>query len=262
MSEKKPAARREIKVAVAYPPHVTLLPPEVGQRKAANRARGRAIFVAIIAAGVAILAAVGANLVSFQRVLALDSARATTLSLTQQQGEYSEVRQASHRLQSSTSARIFATSTEISVKALLDGLGSKLSAGMLIRSYDFETATPLLGYGEPVSPLDPQRMAQFTIEVGANTIAEIDAWVRKAPDVAGVIGASVVSVEEDDGLYVASVSVFVSSDALLHRFDGFVPEGEAVEEEAEPAPSPTPTADPSQTPTPTDTPAPADGTTD
>lgn len=254
MSEKKPAARREIKVAIAYPPFVTLLPPEVGQRKAANRARGRAIFVAIVALGVAILAAGAANLVALQRVAALDTARATTLDLTQQQGEYSEVRAADQLLRSSTAARIFAASTEISVKSIIDGLSGKLTPGMAIGEYDFDTATPLLGYGEPVSPLDPDRMAQFSLAVGAATIAEIDAWVRAGIDVAGVIDVSVVSIEEDEGIYIGHVAIFVSRDALLHRFDGFVPEGGAAEEEAVPSPS--------ETPAPTETPAPADGKTD
>jgi len=260
MSEKKPAVRREFKIAIAYPPQVRLLPPEVGQRKAANRARSRAIVVAVIALGVAILAAAGANLVSLQRVVALDSARATTLSLTEQQGEYTDVRSANLRLQSSRSARIFAASTEISLKKILDGLGSKLTAGMLVDGYDFETATPLLGYGDPISPLDPERMARFSITVSAKTIPEIDAWVRKATAVAGVADSALVSVEEEQGRYVGTVSIFVNSDALLHRFDGVVPASEATEEEAEPAPSAT--ADPLQTPSPTDSPAPADGTTD
>ncbi|EAR25712.1 hypothetical protein A20C1_07528 [marine actinobacterium PHSC20C1] len=258
MSEKKPAARREVKVAIAYPPHVRLLPPEVGQRKAANRARGRAIFVAIVALGVAILAAGAANLYALQRALALDSARETTLSLTEQQGEFSDVRTANQLLQSLTTARIFATSTEISVKRVIEGLGSKLSSGMAINTYDFETATPLLSYGDSLSPLDPERMAQFAIEVSADSIADIDTWVRKAPDVAGVIDASLVVVKrQTDGTYIAQVAVFISQDVLLHRFDGVEPVEEAVEEE----PAPSPTADPTQTPSPTDSPAPTDGST-
>jgi hypothetical protein len=238
MSDKKPAVRREVKVSIAYPPHVRLLPPEIGQRKAANRARGRAILVAIVALGVAILAAGAANVYTVQRALALDDARATTLSLTEQQGEYSDVRSANQLLQSITTARIFATSTEISVKKLIEGLGSKLSSGMVINAYDFETATPLLGYGQPISPLDPARMAQFSIEVAAGTIAEVDAWVRKAPEVAGVVDATLVVVKQQtDGTYIAVVTVFVSTDVLLHRFDNFVPAEGAVEEEPEPSPT-------------------------
>lgn len=251
MSDKKPAARREVKVAIAYPPHVRLLPPEVGQRKAANRARGRAIFVAIIALGVAILAAGAANLFSLQRVLALDNARATTLSLTQQQGEYTDVRTANQKLQSSTSARIFATSTEISVRTILSGLGGKLSSGMAIGAYDFETATPLLGYGESVSPLDPERMAMFNIRILAPTLAQLDVWVRSGVDVPGVADISVVSAEWDEaGYYTGQVAVLISRDALLHRFDGFVPEGEEADSEEEAAPAPTETPAPSETPAP------------
>ncbi|MGV8852780.1 MAG: fimbrial assembly protein [Rhodoglobus sp.] len=255
MSDKKPVARREVKVAIAYPPHVRLLPPEVGQRKAANRARGRAIFVAIIALGVAILAAGGANLVALQRVLALDTARTTTLSLTQQQGEYNDVRTANQQLQSSTSARIFATSTEISIRTVLGDLGDKLTPGMAIGAYDFETATPLLGYGVSVSPLDPERMAMFSMRILAPTLAELDVWVRSGGDVAGVADISVVSAEwNEEGFYTGQVAILVSRDALLHRFDGFVPEGEEAESEEDAAPAPT------ETPVPSETPAPAVGT--
>ena len=216
MSEKKPTARREVKIAVAYPPIAHLLPPEVGQRKAANRARGRAIFMAIIALGVAILAAAGANLVAFQRGLTLESARATTLSLTQQQGEYSEVRAANQALQSSKTARVFIASTEVSIQALTLAMGSKLTEGMVISNYNFDTATPMLGYGDSVSPLEPERMAEFTIELDAPSMEAIDAWVRAVPDEFGLADVTLVSAEQEEGVFSAQVVVFVNWEALLH----------------------------------------------
>ncbi|MBH0053270.1 fimbrial assembly protein [Salinibacterium sp. SWN139] len=182
--------------------------------------------------GVAILAASAVNLLSLQRTLALENARATTLALTQQQGEYNEVRTASQLLQSTTAAQIFATSTEISVQTVVDDLGDKLTGAMFFSSYSFETATPLLGYGASVSPLDPERIAQFSIEITASSVAEIDSWVRSAPDVDGVADVSLVSVKQEEGTYLAQVAVFVTRDALLHRFDGFVEEEEGADEAA------------------------------
>lgn len=245
MSEKKPAARREIRVAIAYPPSVNLLPPEVGQRKAAARARGRAIFVALIAVGVAVLVAAGANVYSLQRQAALDDARARTLSLTADQGEYNDVRTANQLLISTEAARVFAYSTEVSIKGLIDSINSKLSSGMAITDYGFDTANPLQVFAPSVSPLDAESMASFSLEVTAGSVAEIDAWVRKLRSVDGVVQASLESTQSEEGSsFTASVMVRVDETALLHRFDGVVDEAEPAADEAEPAPtnSPEPTS--------------------
>jgi len=252
MSDKKPVARREVKVAIAYPPFVSLLPPEVGHRKAAARARGRAVFLAIIALAIAILAAGAANVYALQRAVSLENARTLTRTLTEQQAEYSEVRSANQLLQSTESARKFAHSTEVSVKKLIDGLSSKLSSGMKITEIRFATANPLQAFGQGVSPLDPESMGTFSMEVQGSSVAAIDAWVRKAADVDGITDATLVSVRSsDDGVFTASVVVFVNSNALLHRFDGVV-----IEPEEEEAPAP------EETPSPTTTPEPTPGTND
>ncbi|QYH35332.1 fimbrial assembly protein [Salinibacterium sp. M195] len=252
MSDKKPTVRREVKITIAYPPTVNLLPPEVGQRKAAARARGRAIFIALIALGVVILAAAAANLYALQRAISLENARALTLSLTAQQGEYNEVRSANQLLQSTQAARIFALSTEVSVKSLTDGLGTKLSSGMAVTSFVFDTATPLQEYGQSLSPLDPAGMAKFSVEVSAPSQSAVDVWVRALPSLNGVLDAALVatSLNEDGGL-TATVSVFVGTDALLHRFDAVAEEDDAAAEEEsaeQPAETPAPATSPEPTP--------------
>jgi len=248
MSDKKakaPKARKELKVPTAYPPHVNLLPPEVGQKKQAARARGRAIFVAIVAIGVVVLASAGTNLYALQRSLALETARTQTQNLINQQGEYNDVRVASQMVQSTTSARLFATSTEISLNTMVVAMNKQLGEGGAVVSYSFETATPLQTYGESTSVLDPQRIAQVALEVSFSSVAAMDAWVRYLPSTNGITDATLVSVEqESDGSYTAAVVVFVNQDALLNRFDTTASEAEEVDEEAEPAPAPTETPTP------------------
>ncbi|MBH0082528.1 fimbrial assembly protein [Salinibacterium sp. SWN167] len=249
--QKAPKARKELKVPTAYPPYVNLLPPEVGQKKAAARARGRAIFVAIIAIGVVVLASAGMNLYALQRYLALENARSLTQSLLTQQGEYNDVRVASQMVQSTQSARIFALSTEISLNSIVLGLNKLLPSASAVVSYSFETSTPLQAYGESTSVLDPLRIGQLAMEVNFPSVSDVDKWVRAAQNVDGVTDATLVTVEmEEDGSYTAAVIIFVNDEALLHRFDGVVAEAE--EAEAEPAPEPAP--EPTSTPAPTEEP--------
>ena len=246
---KAPKARKELKVPTAYPPYVNLLPPEVGQKKQAARARGRAIFVAIVAIGVVILASAGTNLYALQRTLALDTARAETQNLINQQGEYNDVRIASQMVQSTTSARLFATSTEISLNAIIVAINKKLGANSAVVSYSFETSTPLQAYGESTSVLDPLRIAQVALEVTFPSVAAADSWVRSLAAIDGITDATLVSVElEAEGTYTAAVVIFVSEDALLKRFDPAAEQAEEAEAEPEPATTETPTP----TPTPTE----------
>ncbi|MGV8913707.1 MAG: fimbrial assembly protein [Rhodoglobus sp.] len=255
MSENKvkPAKpRKELKVPTGYPPEVKLLPPEVGQQKAASRARSRAILVAIIAVGVVVLAAAGSNLYSFQRLLALQGAQAQTKTLIIQQGEYNNVRAADQMVKSTTSARIFAMSTEISLNDLVRALASKFvpDSGAGVYSYGFETATPIQTYGESTSLLDPDRLGQLTLQIGFPSVAAADEWIRAIRDIKGVAGSALVSVErQEEGSYQASVIVFIDEFALLHRFDGFETEN-SEETASEPTPSPTGSPDPATTPTP------------
>lgn len=252
-NEKAPKTRKEIRVPTAYPPHVNLLPPEVGQKKQAARARGRAIFVAIVAIGVVILASAGTNLYALQRSLALDTARTQTQNLINQQGEYNDVRVASQMVQSTKSARLFATSTEISMNTLVVAMNKQLGEGGAVVSYSFETSTPLQAYGESTSVLDPQRIAQVALEVTFSSVAAADAWVRYLPSVNGITDATLVSVEQEtEGTYTAAVVVFVNQDALLNRFDTAAGEADEAEEQAEEEAEPAPTATPTPTPTATE----------
>ncbi|MBH0109746.1 fimbrial assembly protein [Salinibacterium sp. NG22] len=250
--KKAPKARKELKVPTAYPPYVNLLPPEVGQKKAAARARGRAIFVAIIAIGVVILASVGMNLYALQRYLALENARSLTQSLLTQQGEYNDVRVAGQMVQSATNARIFATSTEVSVEDIITALGKNIpdSAPGII-SYSFETATPLQAFGAGISVLEPERIAQFAMEISFATIADADKWLRSTPDVEGVFDATLVDAESaEDGTVTVNVVIYLDDEALVHRFDEVELDPEAEETEATPAPAETP--EPTSTPSPTE----------
>nr|WP_141629955.1 fimbrial assembly protein [Salinibacterium sp. PAMC 21357] len=190
----------------------------------------------------AILVAVGANIYSLQREAALDDARARTLSLTADQGEYNDVRSANQLLISTEAARVFAYSTEVSVKGLIDGLNSKLSSGMSITDYSFDTANPLQVFAPSVSSLDAESIASFSLEVIAGSVAEIDAWVRELPSVDGVVQATLISTKSDDGSsFSGTVIVRVGETALLHRFDGVVEEAEPADESA-PTNSPEPTS--------------------
>lgn len=248
---KQTKPRKETKVSTGYPPEVKLLPPEVGQQKAASRARSRAILVAIIALGVVVLAAAGSNLYSFQRLLALESARAETQTLIIKQGEYNDVRAADQLLKSTTNARIFAMSTEISLNDLVRSLASKFvpDSGAGVFSYGFETATPIQAYGESTSPLDPVRLGQLSLEVSFPSVAAADEWIRAIRDVKGVAGSTLVAIErQEEGPYQASVIVFIDESALLHRYDGFEAEEAAAEPES--TPSPTASPDPAGTPSP------------
>ncbi|CAO1653514.1 Fimbrial assembly protein [Salinibacterium sp. NYA9b] len=251
--KKAPKARKELKVPTAYPPYVSLLPPEVGQKKAAARARGRAIFVAIIAIGVVILASVGMNLYALQRYLALENARALTSSLIEQQGQYNDVRVAGQLVQSTTSARIFALSTEVSVQDTIAALGKKLPTGAAVLSYSFETSTPFQPYGEDTSVLDPDRLAQFGMEISFANLADADKWVRSTSSIAGVLDATLVNAESElDGSFTADVVVFLDLESLVHRFDGVEDEAETEEPEPESTPAPSESAEPTSTPAPTE----------
>tara|TARA_R110002051_G_scaffold89169_1_gene157280 strand:+ start:7903 stop:8688 length:786 start_codon:yes stop_codon:yes gene_type:complete len=252
MSDKNVAAksRKELKVPTAYPPYVNLLPPEVGQKKQAARARARAIFVAIVAIGVVVLASAGTNFYALQRTLALEIARTETQSLINQQGDYNEVRVASQMVQSTKAARLFATSTEISMNTIILAMNKKLGSGAAVVSYSFETSTPLQAYGESTSVLDPLRIAQVALEVSFPNVAAADNWVRSLSSIEGITDASLASIElETDGTYTAAVVAFINENALLNRFDPSAAETEEVEE-AESEPEPTPA--PSSTPTPTE----------
>ncbi|MBH0129936.1 fimbrial assembly protein [Salinibacterium sp. NK8237] len=235
MSEKKPVTRREVKVPFGYPPLVSLLPPEVGERKAAASARGRAIFVALIALGIAVLVAVGANIYQLQRAATLENARSLTLSLIEQQGQYEEVRVASAQLKSAEAAQLFITSTEISTETLIKALDAQLSSGMTITAYSLQTANPLQVFAESLSPIEPDSIGLLSVSVTAPTLAAIDVWLRKAPTIDGLLDGSVtqISANEDDGSYAAIVSVFVGDEALLHRFEEIPEDAETAESTSE-----------------------------
>ncbi|MBH0008445.1 fimbrial assembly protein [Salinibacterium sp. SWN1162] len=201
-----------------------------------------------MAVGISVLAAVGANIYQLQRAVTLENARSQTLSLTTQQGEYSEVRTASQLLSSTEAARVFAYSTEVSVKGLIDGLNSKLTSDMVVSTYSFDTANPLQAFSPSVSPLDTESMAAFSLEVTGGSVAVIDDWVRKISSVDGVVQATLLSTTREEGsTFSGSVVVLVGDAALLHRFDGIVADAEAADDEAaatETTPAPTNSPEP------------------
>lgn len=239
-------------LVIGGPAKADLLPPEVGAAAQGRVARRNAIGLVILAVLIVVAGYAGATFLALGAQVQLDAANQRTQDLLVEQAKYSEVRGVKSLLQTATAARIAATSTEIDWKSYLDDIQAILPEGTLVTNVVAQAATPLSEFAQPSVPLQGDRIGELTFTATSASLPDVEAWLQSLAKLRGYVDAAPGSVNlQADGTYQVSITMHISKDALLLRFDDVAREAQEkarAERDAakgiEPSPSPSNTEEP------------------
>ena len=258
-------------------PRVSLLPPELEERKRSAATRRLAAMIVFIAIAIAAVGSGAAWLYQLERQGRLDAARRETAALIQQQAKYAEVRAQAAVVEAANGARLQIAGTEVDWQPYLEKAIALLDPSSGIWQIQVATKTPLEYYEPGLGVLMPPRIGAVIWEVSFPNLASMHKWVRELSELPGYVDARPTKASWDatNSYYRVIVEYTFDEEALAHRYDGL--EGEETEtptepvrqepeyrdddEDSETASDPEP--DPSETPNPSGspTPTPSAGTT-
>lgn len=214
---------RELKeeaLVIGAEPRVDLLPPEVLRRRAAKATRRR-LGVGVVASVVVVALAVGGCFaLSVQAQVQLLEAQARTSEIIAEQGDYVEVTKVKFHLDLATAAQQVGASTEIAWKDYLTQVQATLPASVTIDTVTIDSATPVAVYGQPTAPLQGSRMATVSFSAQSAVLPDVPTWLRALATLPGYADAlpGSVNLDETTGVYTASITMHVNSDAFSKRF--------------------------------------------
>lgn len=255
-------------VVVGGEPRVSLLPPELEQRKRAAATRRLAVIVVFIAIAIGAVGTGAAWLYQIERNGRLDAARLETAALLQQQAKYADVRSAAIVVAAANDARIQVAATEIDWQDYLQKALDKLPAGAVVDHVQVDSSTVMQTYSPPTAPLQPARIGAISWEVYFPTVASVDDWIKGLEDLVGYVDARPTGVAWDANrsMFKAGV-IFTYNEAILaHRYDTAADEGdtdgeaEPVVDEPEPSATPNPSGSATPSPSGSVTPSPSTST--
>ncbi|MGU3410792.1 hypothetical protein ACLBWP_11835 [Microbacterium sp. M1A1_1b] len=201
-------------------PRADLLPTEVHvhrrQRAAVRRAWAGVVIVAV-AVGIG---AVAGGLAKSSEDTRLAAAQAETVSLLQQQRQFSDVRAAEADTSLLQAAQQVGGSTEIDWSQMLGSVQSKLPSGVRISGVTIDSASATTAYVQSIDPLQGQRIATLTIDAKTAELPSVPAWLDSVHSVTGFVDATANSVTRDDttGDYTVNLTIHLDEKALDGRF--------------------------------------------
>jgi len=205
--------------ALGGEPRVSLLPDEVHDFHKARRVRRRLVGAALAALIVVGVGIAGAFVLSTSAEAALAAARERTLQLTEQEAEFSELRQVQSGIALVEAGQQVGASTEVDWKKYLQNLASTLPAGVTITTVGIDTASPFVDYAQSTIPLEGSRIATLTFAAMSPTLPSIPAWLDGLATLPGFADATPGSVAgQEDGSYIVNITMHINSDAFESRF--------------------------------------------
>jgi len=218
MSRKTQSSGR---LVVGGPAKANLLPPEVGLAARGRAMRRSASALVVLSIFLVIAGFAGASVLALVEQAKLDAANARTDQLVQEQSKYSEVQRVNSMLAAANAAQQVGTSTEIDWKAYLVSIQKSLPSGTLVTNVSAETATPIIDFVQPSVPLQGDRIGELRFTATSTSLPDVETWLEALAKLTGYVDATPgsVTLNADATLYEVTITMHISTDALLLRFD-------------------------------------------
>ncbi|CAN5305816.1 hypothetical protein BH11ACT3_BH11ACT3_12680 [soil metagenome] len=207
---------------LSAPPRANLMPPEIGAnlRKKAARRGLRAVVVLVL---ILVLAGVaGAAYLSVSAQLALGSAQQDAANLLAEQKNYSEVQSTLTGIAEGEAALRVAGATDIDWNAYLRQLQATLPGDVTLTVIAVESADAMTPFEQSTVPLEQPRIATLTFTAETTTLPSLPGWIDGLSTMPGFADAQPGSLVYDEGVYTATVTMHIDTDAYSHRFDQVV----------------------------------------
>jgi hypothetical protein len=206
-------------ITVGGAPRVDLLPPEVrSERRTAGLARRAWAGVVVVA----VVVAIGSGAALLQRMDAEDSllmAQGETQSLLTQQQQYADVRKVQKDVALIGAAQKVGGSTDIDWPAYLEKIQATLPVGVTIVGVSLDQASPLAAYEQATAALQSSRVATVTIQVTSPELPSVTDILEGLATLPGFADAQPGSINLENGLYKADITMHLDAAVLSGRFD-------------------------------------------
>lgn len=208
-------SRRMPELVVGGEPRVDLLPPEMRRaRKDATIRAGMLVLLAGLVVAV-VAGSFGTSLLAAAAEAELATEQAKTTELFQQQQEFIEVRQNTQQIALVEAAVRVGSSTLVDWETLFATLTAAFPENTSVQSFTIQSATPLLGLPQAVTPLARPGIATIVFEVRTPTLLESEVWVRSLSSIDGVADVDAEWVRFASDPYVTRVAVWVDESVLM-----------------------------------------------
>lgn len=215
---KAPRGKAAAGPQVAFVPRANLLPPEIGQnqRKRATRRGLRLMVIAVIALTLAGVA--GAWFLAMTAQMNLVNAEEETAALTSERLQYADVAATQAGIREGEAALRVGGSTEIDWASYLRLLQQTLPEGVALIAVSADSADALVPYQQSEVPLEGERIGTITFTANSAVLPSIPDWINRLATMPGFADATPGSVSFEDGVYSASVTMHIDTDAYSNRF--------------------------------------------
>lgn len=210
---------RDVRVAVAGTPQVSLLPAEVREAGAVAAHRRKLIAVVVLAAVVAAGAVALAQSVEAADQARLADANRQAQMLTGQLAKFDDVRALQSQIAVGKAGVKVGSSTLIDWQQQVDQIEASMPAGYEVTGLTANGATPLAVYPQSDNLLEPRRAATITVEATSPTAGdEFSSWLSKLRDVPAYADASAdVTFDSGTGLYTIDLTVHLTGKAISSK---------------------------------------------
>jgi hypothetical protein len=196
---------------------VNLLPPEIEQGKRAAAIR-RLIVGAAIVSVLAVVGAIGftAFLAAGAQARLLDAQNETLLILAEQ-NQYVEVRAIEQKVAAIQSAQFAGTVTEIDLVPVIRSIDAVTPAGTLIATFNLDSASPILDFPPPTTPLERPRVATLLLIAIVPSVDSVAQWVTGLKQLDGYSDVTVNAITLDDATGTYQAAIALNLNATLYR---------------------------------------------
>lgn len=209
-------AGRMPELIVGGEPRVDLLPPEMrrARKDAAIRAGMLVLLIALVVAVVA--GSFGTSLLAAAAEAQLAAEQDKTTDLFQQQQEFIEVRQNTQQIAQIEAAVRVGSSTLVGWEALFATLTAAFPENTYVQSFTIQSATPLVGLPQAVTPLAKPGIATIVFEVSSPTLLESEVWIRSLEPLDGVADVDSEWIRSSGEPYLTRLAVWVDETVLVN----------------------------------------------
>lgn len=199
-------------------PRANLLPPEIHEN-AKKRGTRRALRLAVIAVLALVIAATaGAFYLATMAATRLVDASQQTADLQVQLQSHAEVRTTIDGIALREAGVRVGGSTDIEWSDYLKELQRTLPANVELVTVMVETADVTTPYAQSDVPLEGERIATLTFTADSTELPRIPDWIDRLSGLPGFADATPGSVDLSDGVYTASVTMHINTEAYSNRF--------------------------------------------
>ena len=199
-------------------PRADLLPPEIGEgnkKKAARRGMRLLMFFVLV---LALVATAGAFYVEYQAGLAQKKAEDEFTSLQLKKATYADIRATLQGIAEGEAALRVGGSTDIDWSSYIHQLQAILPADVTLTTVSVESADAIKPYEQSDVPLERPRIATIIFAAETATLPSIPSWINALSALPGFADASPQSLNNDEGIFTATIVMHIDTNAYSHRF--------------------------------------------